>query len=1400
MKKTALLLLSSACLLLSACNKETSSSSPSSSDSSSSEQSSSSSTSSNSEEPIYPGEVTYSLTGVEDGSYPQGRFFDPYFGVKATSSEGEDVTSELTVYGNVDYGTPGEYALTYDLFGELTERHITIVEDPDFGKVDEPYIYSSSTPYVISTGRPVSGEYKDSSYASYITDGDMSTRYESPWEEGPFDLIIDLGAELPFTNIKLYFENASAKAYDISVSEDGESYSTLISEDGLAYGARTDSWDVDGYGRYVKITLRSRNMEAYGYSLYEVEVYGTRGLAIPTQDYPDLFFGSAINDEQWVKAEFGTYVDVDKVDISYSDWVSAQKADIYGETASGEVLLASTESSQTSFSFGKTAVSSITIKLHSRPLNSKNYRINLLTISCEGTNLNLNDATLSCSDSEEGHGVDNVLSDYNTFWGSPVDPLSQYGQVFDLGKETKIGDVDLLWNSNYGKVYDVYFVSTLDELEGAEPVYRELSGYSTLKTISVYRTGRYLVVKDYSNPNENMFQLSGISIHSALPSGGVVDYEIGELPVGRKVEVGGGSYYTGDPAAMQTARGIGYASESLSGKAIDSNSWWNSLLINNYGHANYMNPLRAKFTSDGLKLSNPGPGYFESTWKRSQQVSSAYDFTISPSNVSNPVTTVLDYDDFGVKVSYGDGKYDSMVASLYQGATAVYAYFASKAVEISSSYELNAYSLDGKMLSAGELTSDSIVISMEADVGYENDLQDGVNPIKYETHYWLLSLPEGSSIDYSPDGVCITLGSGNYLSASALPELSAASTYQQHAYAFLGQGHTYYQVDGQDVNAQYVYAANAVRDGYSAYPILTMLPHQYKRSSTPTTDYSYQTIRGTMKAYIGDRFATHDVFPGIVPTYDEPTDPTYSHDEMVGLLQQYDERTEGNLLSADAYWQGKSLHPLAQAVYQADNLGESALRDSFLSKIRAIFEDWLSYDGEGDSEYLYYDSTWGTMYYATSEFGANYNLADHHFTYGYFAMALTPLFEFDEEARSLYEDMARLIVLDYMNYTSDESMFCRFRNFDFFPGHSWAGGYADSDSGNNQESASESLSSYASAYELSMVLGDEQMRDAAIYCYTTELSAIKQYWFNYDGDSFGDTYPYHVAGQIYGGTNFYGTFFNGDPTYIYGIQWLPSAEYLSGYAYGQEEAKKLEELYDHYVEEEEEWTGHAAEDGYQHILFALIAFFDPDRALQKYNERFDEISGNSEVFNVYYMIHALKSKGVKDPSITAKGDAACSIYTKSGQSSAVVWNPSSEDKTVVFYQGGEAIGEVTIAAHTLTSVSPFGESVAADRIETSSPFALEDAYASKANEGSVTYRFKLNLLSPGYIHLSVINATDAEMEVTAAIGELNYSGSLNVPASTNADLLIRPRVVGGGFVELSLTVPDGLLVLSIYFA
>ena len=61
------------------------------------------------------------------------------------------------------------------------------------------------------------------------------------------------------------------------------------------------------------------------------------------------------------------------------------------------------------------------------------------------------------------------------------------------------------------------------------------------------------------------------------------------------------------------------------------------------------------------------------------------------------------------------------------------------------------------------------------------------------------------------------------------------------------------------------------------------------------------------------------------------------------------------------------------------------------------------------------------------------------------------------------------------------------------------------------------------------------------------MEAVEQYWFDYDKDNWIKEWPYNVVGQVYGGINFYGTFFGGQPLYVYGIQWLPISEYLTYY-------------------------------------------------------------------------------------------------------------------------------------------------------------------------------------------------------------------------------------------------------------
>ena len=114
--------------------------------------------------------------------------------------------------------------------------------------------------------------------------------------------------------------------------------------------------------------------------------------------------------------------------------------------------------------------------------------------------------------------------------------------------------------------------------------------------------------------------------------------------------------------------------------------------------------------------------------------------------------------------------------------------------------------------------------------------------------------------------------------------------------------------------------------------------------------------------------------------------------------------------------------------------------------------------------YFIYNNNWGTLYYEQSEFGANAAICDHHFTYGYFMFAATVLATYDNEFYNDYKGMIEMMIRDYAGASDNDSEYCRFRAYDMYEGHSWAGGYADNDSGNNQESASESLFSWVSMY------------------------------------------------------------------------------------------------------------------------------------------------------------------------------------------------------------------------------------------------------------------------------------------------------------------------------------------------
>ena len=87
--------------------------------------------------------------------------------------------------------------------------------------------------------------------------------------------MIDLGKSYKVHTIEILWEAASAKAYQVQLSTDLQNW--YIAEDITdgASGSRTDTWHIDETeARYVRIWCTVRNMPQYGYSLYEVRVFG----------------------------------------------------------------------------------------------------------------------------------------------------------------------------------------------------------------------------------------------------------------------------------------------------------------------------------------------------------------------------------------------------------------------------------------------------------------------------------------------------------------------------------------------------------------------------------------------------------------------------------------------------------------------------------------------------------------------------------------------------------------------------------------------------------------------------------------------------------------------------------------------------------------------------------------------------------------------------------------------------------------------------------------------------------------------------------------------------------------------------------------------------------------------
>lgn len=125
----------------------------------------------------------------------------------------------------------------------------------------------------LAYNRPVNVSSTESPHVgSRAVDADGNTRWSSQYAD-PQYFIVDLGANYNVNRVRIAWEAAYASYYQIQFSTDNVNWTTVRSVSGNT-SLENDLTGLSGTARYVKMYGINRGTN-YGYSMYEMEVYGT---------------------------------------------------------------------------------------------------------------------------------------------------------------------------------------------------------------------------------------------------------------------------------------------------------------------------------------------------------------------------------------------------------------------------------------------------------------------------------------------------------------------------------------------------------------------------------------------------------------------------------------------------------------------------------------------------------------------------------------------------------------------------------------------------------------------------------------------------------------------------------------------------------------------------------------------------------------------------------------------------------------------------------------------------------------------------------------------------------------------------------------------------------------------
>lgn len=340
-------------------------------------------------------------------------------------------------------------------------------------------------------------------------------------------------------------------------------------------------------------------------------------------------------------------------------------------------------------------------------------------------------------------------------------------------------------------------------------------------------------------------------------------------------------------------------------------------------------------------------------------------------------------------------------------------------------------------------------------------------------------------------------------------------------------------VSGDLVTTTFTYTASG-----AGSLLMLALPHQQDVLLETQIPTGYSTVKGNLKAVLGDIWEMSSTLSTIA--WDAPTniDPT----KITAIQTAFDTDKSYIPNSAnDSYGSGKEMAKAARLALIGDVIGDTTGRDGLLVGLKTRLNQWLN---GTNSNPLRYDTTWGGV--ATSaglaNGGADYGNGqynDHHFHWGYFIYAAAVLARFDASWAATYGSKVNSLVRDIMNPVAD-SYFPKFRHMDFFDGHSWAHGFGEEGDAKDQESFSEAINAWYGAALWGLATDDSNLYDQSRILLDTEVRAMKKYMQPITGGVYPAPFSNNsVTGILFATKVDHTTFFGNNLEYINEINTIP---------------------------------------------------------------------------------------------------------------------------------------------------------------------------------------------------------------------------------------------------------------------